>query len=62
MLKIAQLRADTPACAHKIHLNNAGASLQPNPVLKAVYRHLELESQLGGYEAADAMAAEIAGL
>ena len=61
MLKIAQLRADTPACAHKIHLNNAGASLQPNPVLKAVYRHLELESQLGGYEAADAMAAEIAG-
>lgn len=61
MLNIDQLRADTPACAHKIHLNNAGASLQPDPVLKAVFRHLELESQMGGYEAADARAAEIAG-
>ncbi len=61
MPNIEQLRADTPACSHKIHLNNAGASLQPAPVLAAVLQHLELESQLGGYEAGDAKAAEVAG-
>ncbi|MBC7775430.1 MAG: aminotransferase class V-fold PLP-dependent enzyme [Phycisphaerae bacterium] len=61
MYTIEQLRADTPACAHKIHLNNAGASLPPAPVLAAVYRHLKLESEIGGYEAADAMAGEVAG-
>ncbi len=61
MPSIEKLRTDTPACAHKIHLNNAGASLQPAPVLAEVQRHLELESQMGGYEAADAMAEAIAG-
>lgn len=58
---IDQLRADTPGADHLIHLNNAGASLQPKSVLDAVRRHLDLEATLGGYEAADAMAAEIAG-
>ncbi|MCC6412281.1 MAG: aminotransferase class V-fold PLP-dependent enzyme [Saprospiraceae bacterium] len=53
------LRADTPGCAEKIHLNNAGASLQPRPVLDAVAQHLELETQLGGYEAGDAREAQI---
>ncbi|MFN0173564.1 MAG: aminotransferase class V-fold PLP-dependent enzyme [Saprospiraceae bacterium] len=61
MPSLEQLRADTPGCEHLNHLNNAGASLQPSPVLAAVHRHLELESQMGGYEAADAMAAAIAG-
>lgn len=61
MANIELLRSDTPGCAQKIHLNNAGASLQPASVLAAVHRHLELESQMGGYEAADAMAAEVAG-
>jgi selenocysteine lyase/cysteine desulfurase len=58
---IAQLRAETPGASQKIHLNNAGASLQPVSVHTAVRRHLDLEATLGGYEAADAMAAEIAG-
>ncbi len=56
---VQTLRADTPGCAEKIHLNNAGASLQPRPVLEAVRRHLELETQLGGYEAGDAREPEI---
>lgn len=51
---VQALRADTPGCTEKIHLNNAGASLQPRPVLDAVRQHFELETQLGGYEAADA--------
>ncbi len=61
MTSLEQLRADTPGCEYRNHLNNAGASLQPTPVLAAVRRHLELESQIGGYEAADAMTSEIAG-
>ncbi|MEQ8707198.1 MAG: aminotransferase class V-fold PLP-dependent enzyme [Phaeodactylibacter sp.] len=52
MLNIEQLRADTPGVQHRIHLNNAGASLMPNPVLEAAQRHLQLESEIGGYEAA----------
>jgi selenocysteine lyase/cysteine desulfurase len=34
------------------HLNNAGASLMPEPVLRAVIDRLELEAKFGGYEAA----------
>lgn len=44
-----------------IHLNNAGAALQPEPVLKAVLDHLNLEAETGGYEAADQQAEAIAG-
>lgn len=53
-LDLARLRRDTPGCVTRIHLNNAGASLMPQPVLEAVKAHLDLEARLGGYEAADA--------
>ncbi len=52
-LDIASLRADTPGTAHRIHLNNAGASLMPAPVIAAIKDHLDLEAMHGGYEAAD---------
>ena len=52
MLDLDQLRSDTPGVQHRIHLNNAGASLMPRPVLEAAQRHLQLESEIGGYEAA----------
>ncbi len=51
---VRQWRADTPGCAERIHLNNAGAALMPAPVLRAVQDHLALEGRIGGYEAADA--------
>jgi len=54
-----RLRADTPGCAHLIHFNNAGAGLMPAQVLETMTRYLELEAELGGYEAADARAGEI---
>jgi len=41
-------------------MNNAGAGLMPQPVLRAITEHLELEARTGGYEAADVRAAEFA--
>ncbi|HRW29456.1 MAG TPA: aminotransferase class V-fold PLP-dependent enzyme, partial [Emcibacteraceae bacterium] len=43
--------ADTPGKSNFIHLNNAGSSLMPRPVLDAQIAHLKLEAIIGGYEA-----------
>lgn len=61
MLTIDQLRADTPGCNSRIHFNNAGAALMPNPVIDAQQNYLAHEALNGGYETADERAAEIAG-
>jgi selenocysteine lyase/cysteine desulfurase len=50
-LDLAALRADTPGCLSLIHLNNAGASLMPRPVIRDVLGHFERETEIGGYEA-----------
>jgi cysteine desulfurase / selenocysteine lyase len=59
---IDQLRADTAGCEQTAFFNNAGASLQPRPVVARVIEHLRLEEQIGGYEAADRVTAELEGL
>ena len=51
--KLDRWRRDTPGCRERIHLNNAGAALMPQPVLDAVVGHLEREAAIGGYEASD---------
>lgn len=58
-ISIERWRADTPGCANVIHLNNAGASLMPQPVLSAVVQHLEREAAFGGYESADDAASAV---
>jgi len=52
--QLTQWRADTPGCAHRNHLNNAGAGLMPRPVVDAIRNHISLESEIGGYEAESA--------
>ena len=58
--ELTRWRADTPGCAHRNHLNNAGAALMPVPVIEAIDDHLRLESEIGGYEAEAARADAIA--
>ena len=48
---LQRARQETPGCEHVLHFNNAGASLMPQPVLDATTGHLQLEAQVGGYEA-----------
>lgn len=59
-MDIPGLRSQTPGTSHRIHLNNAGASLMPSGVLQAIQEHLKLEAEVGGYEAAALAGDEIA--
>ncbi len=65
-MEIEALRAQTPGCANRIHLNNAGAALLAQPTLDAMTAQLSLEAEIGGYEAAaavrDAVAATYAAI
>jgi selenocysteine lyase/cysteine desulfurase len=55
-IDVERARALTPGCGQVLHLNHAGASLLPQPVLDAMIGHLQLEATMGGYEAAEAAA------
>jgi selenocysteine lyase/cysteine desulfurase len=53
MIDIDRIRADTPAADRLAYLHNAGAALMPVPVVAAMKGHIDLESEIGGYAAAD---------
>ena len=48
-LDIDLVRSDTPGVATTTHLNNAGCSLCPDPVLEPVIEYLQQETRVGGY-------------
>jgi len=50
-LDTQKIRSETPGTKTSIHLNNAGSALMPQPVYDAIVEHLDLEMQIGGYEA-----------
>lgn len=50
-LEVGAIRRDTPGVERVIHLNNAGAGLLSRTTLDVVIAHLELEAEIGGYEA-----------
>lgn len=58
-IDITRIRADTPGCEQRNHLNNAGAALMPLPVVQAIVDHISLETEIGGYEASDERRAAI---
>ncbi|MET4384698.1 cysteine desulfurase/selenocysteine lyase [Bradyrhizobium sp. F1.4.3] len=53
LIDIDRIRADTPAASRLAYLHNAGAALMPAPVVETMKRHIDLESEIGGYAAAD---------
>lgn len=53
MIDIDRIRADTPAASRRAYLHNAGAALMPAPVVAAMKEHIDLETEIGGYAAAD---------
>ncbi|MBR0989865.1 aminotransferase class V-fold PLP-dependent enzyme [Bradyrhizobium japonicum] len=53
MIDIDQIRSDTPAASRLAYLHNAGAALMPTSVVVAMKQHIDLESEIGGYAAAD---------
>ncbi len=57
---VERWRRDTPGCLNRVHLNNAGAAMMPQPVVDAIVRHIQLEAECGGYEAAEARASSVA--
>ena len=50
---LQRARQETPGSQNVLHFNNAGAALMPTPVLEATIGHLQLEAQIGAYEAAE---------
>jgi cysteine desulfurase/selenocysteine lyase len=61
-LDLARIRSETPGVGHRIHLNNAGAGLMPQPVLDAMIGYLQREATIGGYETAGESAQRLDGV
>jgi len=59
---IDALRAETPGCSEVVHFNNAGTSLPPQPVIDAQISWINREARTGGYEMAEDLHEQVAGV
>lgn len=57
--QIAQVRKETPGLEGHLHLDNAGASLMPDPVIARMKAALEQDVLLGGYVAQEQQQEEL---
>jgi cysteine desulfurase / selenocysteine lyase len=48
-MNIERLRSETAGCEERIHLNNAGAALVPEPVARRIRDHFIMQSRSDGY-------------
>ena len=51
-MDIERIRRETPAVEELVHFNNAGCSLMPLPVSRALQDYIDSEQRIGGYETA----------
>ena len=58
-IDLEKVREQTPGCKERLHFNNAGAGLMPQPVVDTIVAHLDLEARIGGYEAAEVARASV---
>ncbi|MDX2247943.1 MAG: aminotransferase class V-fold PLP-dependent enzyme [Bacteroidia bacterium] len=58
-MDIHRFRIETPGTTHRIHLNNAGASLMTTPVINKIKEIIDQETREGGYEVMFAREGEI---
>lgn len=57
--ELRAIRADAPSLERRIFLMSCGASIMPRQVVQPMHDYLDLEADLGGYEAADREAGAI---
>lgn len=61
-IDVEAVRRQTRGVLSVTHLNNAGSSLVPSPVMDTVVGHLGREEEIGGYEAAEEAADRLEGV
>ncbi|WP_427004513.1 aminotransferase class V-fold PLP-dependent enzyme [Pseudarthrobacter sp. H2] len=61
-IDVEAVRRQTRGVLSVTHLNNAGSSLAPSPVVDTVVGHLRREEEVGGYEAAEEAADRLEGV
>lgn len=58
-LELEKMREMTPGAEKRLHLDNCGASLMPEPVINAIRSHLDEEVRMGGYVAQEQQSSAI---
>lgn len=58
-IDLKRIRVETPGLKHGVHLMASGAALMPQCVVDTIVKHIHLEADIGGYEAAQQQADQL---